>query len=213
MMTILIMTMTKMEIMQTAQMTEITIKTFFFNFFIFFIFLNFLFFKFHLGVLLLYLYIIIMSGYIPDTYETYESRSTPYFFDSALEKRLDSVRRYDKSVNEWRSRTAHRQSKATKANRQWLAERDRQRSHPYTPDGEVRQWHSQIADYKMQADARAARDARYSATGDTKKRRRGNSPEHYADSKRQKTTAGGRRMKYKSTRRRVKTHRRRHRKH
>ncbi len=154
-----------------------------------------------------------MSGYIPDTYETHASRSTPYFFDRNLEARLDSERLYDKSVNEWRSRTARRQSEATEAHRQWLAERDRHRSRPYTADGEVRLWYSQLADYKKQADARDARDARYSATGNTKKRRHGNSPEHYA--KRQKTaaTAGGRRMKYKSTRRRVKTHRRRHRKH
>jgi hypothetical protein len=152
-------------------------------------------------------------SHIPDTYETDASRRAPYFFDRDLETRLDLERRYDKSVKEWRSRTAHRQSEATKANRQWLAERNRQSSNPYTADAEVRRWYSLIDDAKMNVDARAAIDARDSATGDTRKRRRGISPGHYDNSKRQKTTTGGRRMKYKSTRRRVKTHRRRHRKH
>lgn len=117
----------------------------------------------------------------------------------AEEDRLASQREYEQRVNETDIKRKANKRAATEAHQQWLEGRDELINKPYTEDAEARRQASLQYDKDL-------RDKRQKTLGDP---------------------AGGRRMKYKSTRRRskstrrrgktnrrrVKTHRRRHRKH
>jgi hypothetical protein len=126
----------------------------------------------------------------------------------AEEDRLALQREYDKSVNEARMKREASQKAANEEHSIWRAERDRHKNYPYTADAEARR----LAPLEVEKEALRRASQKYLEE---------------QDGKRRKTSSGGRRMRYKSTRRRgkstrrrgktnrrrVKTHRRRHRKH
>jgi len=118
----------------------------------------------------------------------------------AEEARLALKREYDKRVAEARMKREASQSAANEEHRLWREERERL-SKPYTAEANARR----VA--PLEEENKVLQQASLAYVKEQ-------------DGKRLKTSSGGRRMKYKSTRRRskstrrrVKTHRRRHRKH